>query len=194
MSIKRHCESLASPSGKHGAVGALIALILCAPVSAGPNEQAERMYERIAGVAPSSTELSQMASDIQSNNALAAAQVALASPTFYNTVLKNWAMPWTNKTQTVFAPLNDYVATVIGMVRDDVPFNTALSADILYTSNAPGLPAPALGNDNHYQTDETQGVDLYATLHGTTQSWTYGTPTGATAGLITIYGAEAAFF
>src|SRR5580658_9495125 len=194
MSIKRHCESLASPSGKHGAVGALIALILCAPVSAGPNEQAERMYERIAGVPPSPTELSQMASDIQSNNALAAAQVALNSPTFYNTVLKNWAMPWTNKTQTVFAPLNDYVATVIGMVRDDVTFNTALSADILYTSNAPGLPAPALGNDNHYQTAEAQNVNLQATLVQTTQSGTYGVPSAATAGLMTTAASAQAFF
>jgi hypothetical protein len=194
MSIKRHCESLASPSGKHGAVGALIALILCAPVSAGPNEQAERMYERIAGVPPSPTELSQMASDIQSNNALAAAQVALNSPTFYNTVLKNWAMPWTNKTQTVFAPLNDYVATVIGMVRDDVPFNTALSADILYTSNAPGLPAPALGNDNHYQTAEAQNVNLQATLVQTTQSGTYGVPAASTAGLMTTAASAQAFF
>jgi hypothetical protein len=179
MSIKRHCESLASPSGKHGAVGALIALILCAPVSAGPNEQAERMYERIAGVPPSPTELS---------------QVALNSPTFYNTVLKNWAMPWTNKTQTVFAPLNDYVATVIGMVRDDVPFNTALSADILYTSNAPGLPAPALGNDNHYQTAEAQNVNLQATLVQTTQSGTYGVPSAATAGLMTTAASAQAFF
>ena len=43
------------------------------------------------------------------------------------------AVPWTNRDQTVFAPLNDYVATFIGMVRDDVPFNTALSADLTYT-------------------------------------------------------------
>ena len=64
--------------------------------------------------------------------------------------LKNFAMPWTNRDATVFSPLNDYVATVIGMVRDNVPFNTALSADILYTSNASGLPAPSLANDNHY--------------------------------------------
>ena len=53
--------------------------------------------------------------------------------TFYNITLKNFAMPWTNRDQTVFAPLNDYMATVIGMVRDDVAFSTALSADILYT-------------------------------------------------------------
>ena len=49
------------------------------------------------------------------------------SPRFYNVTLKNIVTPWTNRDQTVFVPLNDYTATVIGMVRDDVPFNTALS-------------------------------------------------------------------
>jgi len=94
----------------------------------------------------------------------------------------------------VFAPLNDYTATVIGMVRDDVAFNTALSADILYTVNSPGLPAPSNSSNAHYATAESNGVDLSSALKQTTQSGTYGTPTAATAGLITTYGAEAAFF
>ena len=51
---------------------------------------------------------------------------------FYTTTLKNFATPWTNRDQTVFAPLNDYTATVIGMVRDDVDFRTSLSADVVY--------------------------------------------------------------
>ena len=96
--------------------------------------------------------------------------------------LKNLVIPWTNRDQTVFAPLNDYAATVIGMVRDDVAFNTALSADILYTVNAPGLPAPSTANNNHYATAEANGVDLSTTLDATTQSAAYGTPTAATAG------------
>ncbi len=50
----------------------------------------------------------------------------------------------------MFAPLNDYTATVIGMVRDDVAFNTALSADILYTVNAGGLPAVSATSNDHY--------------------------------------------
>ena len=41
----------------------------------------------------------------------------------------------TNRAQSVFVPLNDYTATVIGMVRDNVPFNTVLSADLLYIGN-----------------------------------------------------------
>jgi hypothetical protein len=103
-------------------------------------------------------------------------------------------IPWTNRDQTVFAPLNDYAATVIGMVRDDVPFNTALSADILYTVNAPGLPAPSNSSNAHYATAEANRVDLSTALHQSTQSAVYGTPAAATAGLITTYGAESAFF
>ena len=102
--------------------------------------------------------------------------------------------PWTNRDQTVFAPLNDYTATVIGMVRDDVAFNTALSADILYTVNAAGLPAVSAANNDHYATAETNGVDLSTALKQTTQSGTYGIPTEATAGLITTRGAASAFF
>jgi hypothetical protein len=80
------------------------------------------------------------------------------------------------------------------MVRDDVPFNTALSADILYVSNAPGLPAPSPANNDHYADAEAQGVDLKATLVKTTQSAAYGTPSEATAGLITTRASAAAFF
>ena len=67
-------------------------------------------------------------------------------PAFYAVTLKNLVTPWTNRDQTVFAPLNDYTATVIGMVRDDVPFNQLLSADILYVGDA-GLGLPAVLGD-----------------------------------------------
>jgi hypothetical protein len=122
-----------------------------------------------------------------------AAQTATSAPTFYSVTLKNMVIPWTNRDQTVFAPFNDYAATVIGMVRDDVAFNTALSADILYVVNGVS-PAPSTGDNNHYATAEANGVDLLANLKQTSQSATYGTPTAATAGLLTTRGAESSFF
>ncbi|HUL47369.1 MAG TPA: hypothetical protein VLV25_09765 [Steroidobacteraceae bacterium] len=178
------------------------------PAFAGPNEQAKRIYERIAGVPPSAAELTQMTNAIcggacaagaagaapGSASLVQAAAVATSAPTFYNVTLKNFAMPWTNRAATVFSPLNDSVATVIGMVRDNVGFNSLLDADILYTSNASGLPAPSAANNNHYATAEQNGVDLMATLVKGTQSGTYGTPTAATAGLITTRGLASAFF
>jgi hypothetical protein len=175
----------------------LLLMQLAATAQAGPNEQAKRIYERLVGEEPPAAILTQMASAITANpgqqGLLNAAQIATQQPDFYNVVVKNLVTPWSNRDQTVFAPLNDYTATVIGMVRDDVPFNTALSADILYTVKGVS-PAPSNSSNAHYATAETNGVDLSTALQQSTQSATYGTPTTATAGLITTYGAEAAFF
>jgi hypothetical protein len=180
---------------------ALLAAQAATPAFAGPTEQAERIYERLAGVQPSPAVLAQMVQAI--NNApgnaglVAAAVIATdpkTAPTFYNVVLKNMVMPWTNRDQTVFVPFNDYAATVIGMVRDNVPFNTVLSGDILYTVNAPGLPGVSPANNNHYAMAETNGVDLSAALVPTTQSAAYGIPAAATAGVITSAGGSGAFF
>ncbi len=183
------------------AVASSLLTLAMAPAFAGPTEQAERIYERLAGVKPTPAVLNQMVTAInqQSGQAglLAAAAIATnatTAPTFYNVVLKNMVTPWTNRDQTVFAPLNDYTATVIGMVRDNVPFNTVLSADLLYTVNAPGLPAVAINNNNHYAAAEANGVDLSAALVATTQSAAYGIPSAATAGVITTYGGASAFF
>lgn len=180
---------------------ALLAAQAAAPAFAGPTEQAERIYERLAGVQPSPAVLSQMVSAIEGQSGqaglLAAAAIATdpkTAPTFYNVTLKNMVIPWTNRNQTVFAPLNDYAATVIGMVRDNVPFNTVLSDDILYTVNSSGLPAVSPANNNHYATAEANGVDLSATLTKSTQSAAYGIPTAATAGVITTVGGSSAFF
>jgi hypothetical protein len=174
------------------AVSALLAAAQLA--HAGVAEQAVRIHNRIAGVPPSASVLQQMVTALNNNDTQTAASLATANPNFYNVTLKNFVAPWTNRDQTVFVPLNDYTATVIGMVRDDVPFNTVLSADILYTSNAPGLPAPSNANNNHYQAADTNGVDLKSTLVASTQSAVYGLPTAATAGIMTTYGGSSAFF
>jgi hypothetical protein len=193
----------ASPRGtrrvaRHVALGVLLFAQLGSVALAGQAEQAKRIYERIAGVTPNATDMQNMLTAMQTAGGgqaglLAAAQYATKAPTFYNVTLKNFVIPWTNRDQSVFAPFNDYAATVIGMVRDDVAFNTLLSADILYTVNGVS-PAPSNSSNAHYATAETNGVDLSTALHATSQSATYGTPTAATAGVLTTYGAEAAFF
>jgi hypothetical protein len=200
MNVSNQQAQVVSGRARRATLAASVLLLmqLAAAAHAGPNEQAKRIYERIVGEEPPPATLTSMANAITAQpgqaGLLAAAAIATQAPDFYNVTLKNMVTPWSNRDQTVFAPLNDYTATVIGMVRDDVPFNTALSADILYTINSPGLPAPSNSSNAHYATGETNGVDLSSTLKQTTQSATYGTPTAATAGLITTYGAEAAFF
>ena len=115
---------------------------------------------------------------------------------FYNVTLKNFATPWTNRDQTVFAPLNDYIATVIGMVRDDVPFDRVLSDDILYIGAAAAACRPYSPSSNdHYAALEAQGVNLKDGAGRARRSRPLtGLPPEATAGVITTRAAAQAFF
>jgi hypothetical protein len=164
------------------------------PALAGPREQARRMHDRLAGVPPSDAVLTQMAGDIAGGQADAAAQLAMNNKNFYNVTLKNFVAPWTNRDRTVFVPLNDYTATVIGMVRDDVDFSTLLSADLLYVANTAGAPAYSSSNNDHYQYLDDNNVDLQASLQPATQSGLLGLPVAATAGIMTSHAAAQAFF
>jgi hypothetical protein len=168
---------------------------LAASAHAGPREQAKRMHDRIAGVPPSAAVLDAMETEIAAGRTEAAAMMAMDNPAFYSVTLKNLVTPWTNREQTVFAPLNDYTATVIGMVRDDLPFNEVLSADVLYVGSAGlGLPAVSASNNDHYAQMESRGVNLLTGLQRTTQSGVYGMPPAATAGIMTSRAAAQSFF
>ena len=187
-------------SGKKQTQRALIGITLTITLGAtsmafaGPREQAKRMHDRLAGVPPTETTLQLMVDEIVNNSdPLAAAMLAVEHPDFYNVTLKNWVTPWTNEERTVFAPLNDYTATVIGMVRDNVDFREILSGDIIYTGTG-GLPAYSNSNNDHYEAIETQGLNLKDVLVQQTQSSVTGLPTDATAGVITTRASARAFF
>jgi hypothetical protein len=175
-------------------LAALLGAQPLSPLMAGPNEQAVRMHNRLAGVPPSDAVLTQMATLISQSNPQGAAQLAMNNSGFYNVTLRNFIAPATNRAQSPFVPLNDYTATVIGMIRDNVPFNTVLSADILYIGNVGGAPAYSPSNNNHYQYLDDHGADLKASLVQTTQSSLTGVPSAATAGVITTEAAAQAFF
>jgi hypothetical protein len=178
------------------AVGVACAIALASQLAtADPasRARAKRMYDAIAGVPPSDAQLTQMEGMIDGGDAAGAALIATDDPAFYSVTLKNLVTPWTNRDQSVFAPLNDYTATVIGMVRDNKAFNTALSADLLYTVNSSGIPGVSATSNDHYAQAESNGIDLKATLQETTQSQVYGIPQAATAGLLTTRAAAEAF-
>jgi len=189
-------------------------LVICSGLAnAGDAErrQAKRIHDRLAGTPPSPQVLNDMETLIVNGNAVDAALKVMTSNSsdalydaiysnsarnFYNVTVKNMVTPWTNEAQTVFAPLNDYTATVIGMVRDDVPFNTVLTADTLYVgSNVAGLPAYSMDNNDHYQYLQDQGVDLSDTgkLVSVAQSSVTNLPPAATAGVLTSRAAARAF-
>jgi hypothetical protein len=173
---------------------AAVTLLASAAAGAGAREQARRIHERLAGVPPSEAVLADMQADVAGGNALGAANTAMDDSSFYSVTLKNFAAPWTNRDQSVFVPLNDYTATVIGMVRDDVPFNTLLSANLVYVGTGAGVPAYSPANNDNYQALDDQDADLKARLSATTQTLASGLPDSATAGVMTTRAAAEAFF
>jgi hypothetical protein len=195
----------ATVQARAAAVAMSLGLVLSAWQSAawaGPREQAKRLHDRITGVPPTAAVLNQM--EAAMSDPIAAARIATSQSAFYNVTLKNFAAPWTNRDQSAFVPLNDYTATIIGIVRDQdtanhIGFNEILSADILYVgsgaSGIPGYVPYSLGNNAHYEFLDNNNVDLSAVLQRTTQSaQPGGLPTDATAGIMTTRAAAKAFF
>jgi len=188
---------VATPALRAAVCAGAVGLLGANAFAVNPNaNQATRIYNRIAGVPPpSATILAQM----MATDAVSAALIATNDPSFYNNTIRNLAAPWTNRDQSVFVPLNDYTATVVGMVRDNVGFNNLLSADLVYIASATasstyGLPAYSPANNNLYQTMDDNNVDLTTALVPSTQSAIIGIPTAATAGVMTTRGAASAFF
>ena len=188
---------LSGAKARHFCVYGLLTVMACSAVGtafAGDQQrrQAKRMYDRLVGVPPTAAVLDQMEPLILSSPE-AAAQIAMDDPGFYNVTLKNFAMPWTNESQDVFTPLNDYVATVIGMVRDDVPFDQVLSGDVIYIGSDSNAPGYSNSNNAHYEYLEDNNINLKADLVQRPQSQITGLPTDATAGVLTTRAAARAF-
>lgn len=196
------------------AVGVLLSVTLLhsAPVQADVRDQAKRVYDRIAGVPPSETELDNMAAELggspsEDDFIAAAIKYPMNNKYFYNATLKNWITPWTNEQQTVFAPLNDFTATAIGLIADQnkgpggaadgdhLSFRDILSADIIYVArDAEGLTSYSNSNNTHYQELEDSSAALHEVLERRTQSSVTGLPEEATAGVMTTRAAAHAFF
>jgi hypothetical protein len=181
--------------------------LLIADVHSDPT-QAKRIHERLTGVAPSADVLDDMVQELSGGNVrddgftggVGAAYIAMDNKAFYSATIKNWAAPWTNRDQDVFAPFNDYIATVIGFVREDEDFRGILYRNLIGRSNDPDAPAYStirtLDEDDeiedHYEYVEEN--DAYDTIVLEPQTTVTGLPLDAVAGVMTTHAAAKAFF
>lgn len=182
-------RSLASRAAAVLAVS--LATVSAPTVLADSIDQAKRLHDRIAGVPPDSVTLNQMAVLIDDDEPVEAALVATDAREFYDVTLKNFAAPWTNRDGNIFVPLDDYIATVIGIVRDERDFREILHGDVIYTGNV--TPAYSNSSNAHYEALEDAG-DLQSRLQFSTQSSVTGLPSAATAGVMTSRSASKSFF
>jgi hypothetical protein len=154
-------------------VSALFLLSASNAFAAAP-DQAKRLHDRLTGTPPSPAVLNQMVSEISKGTPKNAAVIAMSNDNFYDVMLKNWFATFTNVAGDAQVALNDYTATAIGIVRDDLPFDQVLYEDIVYvgsdslvsTLNADGTVAvqrilrPYQRTDNnHYADLETQLIN-----------------------------------
>jgi hypothetical protein len=174
--------------------------MLCAGSAlGGTTERAKRIHDRLVGVPPDPGRLAEIERRLVETDAVDAALYALEHPVFYSSTLKNFVTPWTNEAMTIFDDLNDYSATVIGMIRDDVPFNTVLSADLVYRgANGVVNAGYSQNNNNHYRELEANRIDLSdpALFIGVPQSTLPGNQLSSSdaAGIVTTRAAGKAFF
>ncbi len=166
---------------------------------AGPREQAKQIHDRLAGVPPSDTVIDSMAAKLSGGDGMGAALEAMENKAFYNTTLREFATPWTNRERSVYVELNDSIATVIGMIRDEVPFDQLLYEDIIYvgSGNATNI-AYSQTDNNHYLDLQTNRIDLgdTANLVRQRQSDLPGSLIGIdqTAGIMTTRGFSEAYY
>jgi hypothetical protein len=192
------CPNKRSISRIAHVAAAALCVLAAAATHAGPREQAKRLHDRLVGTPPAATVLDAMQSKVASGDAVGAAMQAMTNPEFYNTTVRELATPWTNRDRSVYADLNDSTATVIGMVRDDVPFDQVMYEDIVYLGSSGATSVEYSQADNaHYLDLQTRRVDLSqaANLVRATQSSLPGSVLGAgdTAGIMTTRGFAEAF-
>ncbi|MBT8131668.1 MAG: hypothetical protein KJO35_05305, partial [Gammaproteobacteria bacterium] len=72
-------------------------MLSAATASAGPDERAKRMHDRLTGVAGVEQKLDDMSGLIAAGDAQAAAYLAMDHPAFYGVTLKNLFTPATNR-------------------------------------------------------------------------------------------------
>ena len=208
----------------------MILLVMMSNTFADNRTKAKRIHDRIAGVAPSATVLNKMEDLIDGTTAvadsdypnavdnaaigitageIAAAYVAMENKHFFNATLVNLITPWTNEARAAFPEdmddegiLNDYTATVIGVIRDDYDFRRILFDDILYVG-AGVSPSYSYSSNAHYKVLEETGDNLgddavlvESTLSANTSSSNSNSSLSFsdTAGVITSRAAAKAFF
>lgn len=134
--------------------------------------KAAEIYNRLTGVKTPiyNPVLQQMAAKLDANDPVGAAALVTDHSMFYNLTVKNFAAKMSNRDETINVPLNDFSATIIGAVRDDLNAKTLLYENFYYQGDPSRAAVPSdeiddiLKTNNHYESLDRGDFDLKSVL------------------------------
>lgn len=158
--------------------------------------RAQEIFNRLTGakIPVTDTRIIAMEREILNGSPTNAAAIATDDARFLNVTVRDFAAKMSNRDQTVNTPLNDFIATVIGVVRDNVNAKDLLTKNITYVGDPAQAPIPTsveddiLRSNNHYLSLESGRFDLGKVLKQDTQKVFDGkkaVPNPSPAGLLT---------
>lgn len=158
--------------------------------------RAQEIFNRLTGakIPVTDTRIIAMEREILNGSPANAAAIATDDARFLNVTVRDFAAKMSNRDQTVNTPLNDFIATIIGVVRDNINAKDLLTKDITYVGDPAQAPIPTsveddiLRSNNHYQALENGRFDLGKVLKQDTQKLFDGkkaVPNPSPAGLLT---------
>lgn len=119
-------------------------------------QRAQKLFQAITAVRVpiDDARLVQMESLIAAKNERGAAAIATQDPLFLDVQIRDWARKSSTRDESVRAPMSDFVATIIGVVRD----SDTTSAKQLLTGNFYYRVDPAIATTNTIRQDETKDI------------------------------------
>lgn len=134
--------------------------------------RAQEIYRRLTGANTPIYDpiLKEMENYLKAGNPVAAAAIATNQPGFYNRVLVDFASKMSNRDETINVPLNDFSASIVGAVRDNMSAKLWLSENFIYVADnrkaavANNMIADHLRSNNHYESLSTGRYDLAQVL------------------------------
>lgn len=130
-------------------------------------EVAQKLFNRLTGtpLRPSDPRLAEMVRWIDQGDLQKAAAIATDDDQFYNVRIRNFAQPLSDREENPTSGLNDFVATVIGTVRDEIDARQLLTGDYLYVGPSGAvdgrrIPVPSEVNNNHFDVLDAQFINL----------------------------------
>lgn len=157
---------------------------------------AQFLYQRLAGLKapPTDSVIRQMVNELKIGNKLKAAEIATQASSFIDVTVRDFATKMSTREGITVSPLNDFIATIMGVVRDNKTATQLLNGSQYYalssSMNTATLLANVLKSNSHYEAADTALASISPSLVVLTQK--VASPDGTTvsdhpdaAGLLT---------